>query len=323
MFKRFAISPKLLEAAMIIRVTNAQARMLGIVGKTDQDMSGVAFPYIDPVTGEAITHRIRRDNPEIKDGKSDGKYMCPAGKQRALYFPPGAREMLEEPGTPVVLAEAEKSSLALTAWAVRNKLKLLAVAMGGCWGWMENNGEGKASTPLADLNFFKGRLVYIMLDANAETNRQVKAAREALVKELLKLNCTVLVANLPQVEGVNGPDDLISLHDGDKLLKDVMDGAMVPSIAPYSEDNLARRFTEEHGKDWLYVASWGKWMHWDGSRWKQDETEEIYHQIRMVCRNLASECHHPSVAQRVGSAKTVRAVELLARTDRSPARSVV
>jgi hypothetical protein len=53
----------------------------------------------------------------------------------------------------------------------------------------------KASTPLADLNFFKGRLVYIMLDANAETNRQVKAAREALVKELLKLNCTVLVAD--------------------------------------------------------------------------------------------------------------------------------
>jgi hypothetical protein len=137
MFKRYRISPKLSEAAQIIRLTNAQARIRGIVGKVDQDMAGVAFPYINPATGEVITYRIRRDNPEIKDGKSDGKYMCPPGKQRALYFPPGAREMLEEPGTPVVLAEAEKSSLALTAWAVRNKLKLLAVAMGGCWGWME------------------------------------------------------------------------------------------------------------------------------------------------------------------------------------------
>ena len=63
-----------------------------------------------------MTARVRRDNPEIEDGKIKDKYISAYGDGRHLYFPPDARDKLQEPGTPIVLVEAEKSALALTAW---------------------------------------------------------------------------------------------------------------------------------------------------------------------------------------------------------------
>jgi hypothetical protein len=80
-------------------------------------MRGIVFPYFSPVTGRRVTARLRRDNPEIEDGKEKDKYISAYGDGRHLYFPPGSAAKLEQSDIPIALVESEKASLALTAWA--------------------------------------------------------------------------------------------------------------------------------------------------------------------------------------------------------------
>jgi putative DNA primase/helicase len=57
-------------------------------------------------------------------------------------------------------------------------------------------------------------------------------------------------------------------------------------------------------------------MIWDGTRWKFDDTLQAFNLARTVCRAAAAECNVKRVAVAVASAKTVAAVERLARGDR-------
>src|ERR1039458_209882 len=114
MFERLGIPAELLIRAGVERVTDREARdKFGIKGSGD--MSGIAFPYIDPETmsnGRRRTYvRIRRDHPEFENGKPKKKYVAPYGDRKRLYFPP-IPELFGDATVPIVLVEAEKSSLA-------------------------------------------------------------------------------------------------------------------------------------------------------------------------------------------------------------------
>jgi putative DNA primase/helicase len=219
MFARLGIPAGLLAQAGVRRVTDSEARELfGIRG--DGDMTGIIFPYPDPSDGHRITARLRRDNPEIVDGELKRKYICSFGDRRILYFPPGAATLLADPSVWVVLVESEKAALALTAWAARRGLRILAIAMGGCWGWratigkaVNHNGERvpeKGNTPGLE-HAANGRKTFVLLDANVATNEKVWAARTALVQQLRKQSADLVVLDLPSVPSVNGPDDFIGL----------------------------------------------------------------------------------------------------------------
>lgn len=244
MFTRIRVPLELLEEAHIGRVTNEVAReQYGIKGPVSRNMAGVVFPYFIPACEHRVTCRVRRDHPEIGDGKPKNKYVSAYGDNRHLYFPPQASEKLRDPATPIVLVEAEKSALALTAWATRNVENILPVATGGCWSWRGRIGKTESTKgervdvlgPLPDLAVCDGRTVYVMLDSNAATNPRVQAARNALVKELKKRGCTVKVCALPQVEGVNGPDDLIGAR-GDSALRSVLDNATAGDVGIHLKD---------------------------------------------------------------------------------------
>ena len=121
-------------------MTDSEARELfGIRG--DGDMAGIIFPYLDPSNGHRITARLRRDNPEIVDGELKRKYICPFGDRRILYFPPGAAALLADPTVWVVLVESEKAALALTAWAARRGLRIVAIAMGDVGAGARRSGK--------------------------------------------------------------------------------------------------------------------------------------------------------------------------------------
>jgi hypothetical protein len=78
MFGRLGILPELLSRAGVSRVTDAEARCdYGITA--DGDLAGIIFPYSDPLTGERVSARLRRDHPELDSG---GKPLC-------KYSPPG------------------------------------------------------------------------------------------------------------------------------------------------------------------------------------------------------------------------------------------
>ncbi|HUV96224.1 MAG TPA: hypothetical protein VMV98_02035, partial [Acidobacteriaceae bacterium] len=88
MFAKFRIPKPLLDEAGIRRVTNAQARAQGIgtaPKRAAQNMAGILFPYCDSATGDIVTLRLRRDHPEMKDGKPEDKYLCPSGGPRGLF----------------------------------------------------------------------------------------------------------------------------------------------------------------------------------------------------------------------------------------------
>lgn len=230
MFAKLGIIPDLLAKAGVERVTGTEAREnFGIKFALASDLSGIIFPYYHPKVKWRVGSRLRRDHPELDDGgKPINKYLCAYGDSRHLYFPPDAAEKLRAPDTIIVLVESEKAALALTAWAERRDIKLLALAMGGSFGWKTKrassdiapNGERiDIPGPLDDLNYCNDRKVYILLDANTTTNEQVRMARTELIVELNKAerNSTLLVCDLPSFDGVNGPDDHIGTRGDDAM----------------------------------------------------------------------------------------------------------
>jgi hypothetical protein len=118
-FTRLRIPPEMLERAAVSRVTDAEGReRYGItcVG----DVAGIVFPYPDPMTGDRVTVRLRRDHPEIgANGKPERKYVCPYADSRHLYFAPGAGLLPSDVSVPLVIVETEKSCLAVAALAER------------------------------------------------------------------------------------------------------------------------------------------------------------------------------------------------------------
>jgi hypothetical protein len=230
-FESMGIPAELLAAAGIERVTDQHAREYGITG--DGDMSGLVFPYYIPGNGNhRSTCRLRRDHPEMEEGKAKNKYKTPYGDVRHLYFPPGAKELLENLDSKIVFVEGEKSALAMLAWATRKGLPLLPIGTGGCWSWRgligkTNDASGQRvdeTGPLPDLHWVKGRKACILFDSNATTNKSVHSARQQLMRALYKFGAaSVLILDLP-LGAWNGPDDYIA-SAGDDAMEVVLTNA--------------------------------------------------------------------------------------------------
>jgi putative DNA primase/helicase len=88
-------------------------------------------------------------------------------------------------------------------------------------------------------------------------------------------------------------------------------------LAPaLSEISLADLFCLAHGENLRYVHKWGQWLRWDGTRWKEETTLLAYDCAREICREAANRCNKSSQKKAIASAKTVAAVERIARADR-------
>jgi len=101
------------------------------------------------------------------------------------------------------------------------------------------------------------------------------------------------------------------------------DGEAIETIdrpAEYADDALALRFTARHEHDLRFVNLWGRWLLWDGRRWQIDETLRGFDLSRAVAREASAEIIErkgsAKLALAVASAKTVAAIERLARADR-------
>lgn len=93
----------------------------------------------------------------------------------------------------------------------------------------------------------------------------------------------------------------------------------------YSEDMLALAFGEQHQDTYRYVAAWGKWLKWDGRRWAVEETLAAMDLARDVGRNFGQRAmtdpeltasKQVSIAYKMAEARTVGAIERMARADR-------
>src|SRR4051812_49404189 len=111
---------------------------------------------------------------------------------------------------------------------------------------------------------------------------------------------------------------------GEKVANAVADWLGYSSEADpgLSDDALALLFADRYSKNLRYVAAWNRWMVYDGTRWRHDDTLFAYDRVRELCREEAKKVRKRSGADGIKSAKTVAAVERLARADRRIAASV-
>jgi putative DNA primase/helicase len=83
----------------------------------------------------------------------------------------------------------------------------------------------------------------------------------------------------------------------------------------FSDEYIALRFAHLHQRDLRYVAMRGQWMSWNGTTWARDEILRAFDRARKLCRIVASETNKSRESKAIASAKTVAAVERLARAD--------
>lgn len=89
-----------------------------------------------------------------------------------------------------------------------------------------------------------------------------------------------------------------------------------------SDDALTQAFTTMHGENWRYVAAIGRWRHYAGGRWIDDELRLVFDMIRIVCRDEANVQSSYKAQRAIASKKTISAVEFLARSDRQLAAPI-
>jgi putative DNA primase/helicase len=106
-----------------------------------------------------------------------------------------------------------------------------------------------------------------------------------------------------------------------QLVATPVDTAQAPV---FSDDALALEFAHRHAGTLRFVATWNKWLFWDRGHWRFEETLRAWDFAREVCRDAADGCGKikAGAASSLASAKTVAAVERLARSDRRLAATI-
>jgi hypothetical protein len=94
-----------------------------------------------------------------------------------------------------------------------------------------------------------------------------------------------------------------------------------PPAVSETEFALADDFIAAHKDDLRYFAKFGKWQLWHGTGWKEDATVRVFDLARRICRRAAAN-KDKAVAKAISKARTVAAVETLARSYPSVAATV-
>jgi hypothetical protein len=103
-------------------------------------------------------------------------------------------------------------------------------------------------------------------------------------------------------------------RDGRSDSKTKTDAEDADELPPEAEDAIALVFAERHAHELRYVNAWGRWIGFEGAHWIEDTTLHTFDRARAICREIAFVGDKP--ARAVASAKTIVAVERLARADR-------
>jgi putative DNA primase/helicase len=83
-----------------------------------------------------------------------------------------------------------------------------------------------------------------------------------------------------------------------------------------SEVDIADCFADRHAHRLRYVAKGGQWLRYDGKCWREEQTLMAFDLSRALCREVAADRNNVREVKQILSAKTVAAVERIARADR-------
>src|SRR5262249_38279984 len=139
------IDPRTAQAQMIRRVPSIDgASMVGRNGAGN--FAGLLIPNIWPGADYIREYRLRRDHPDIENGKPKFRYVAPPGRGNLLYFPVGTDPaLLADTDLPIVITEGEFKTIALDQLARHDQrpgeLRFLACGLSGVWNWRGTIGK--------------------------------------------------------------------------------------------------------------------------------------------------------------------------------------
>jgi putative DNA primase/helicase len=95
---------------------------------------------------------------------------------------------------------------------------------------------------------------------------------------------------------------------------------------PFSDDALATELVAIHENSLRYVGAWSKWLYWDGTVWREDDTGSSGHKALLVCRAASERAKAApksgALPRALASARTRGAVLNLASTNPALAATV-
>ncbi|MBI2761807.1 MAG: hypothetical protein HYX51_10325 [Chloroflexi bacterium] len=97
-----------------------------------------------------------------------------------------------------------------------------------------------------------------------------------------------------QAGGNSRPDDPWTHEQAERLVANIADSEP-PPLRGQPDDTFrtdmgnADRLLKRYGDHLRYVSAWGKWLTWDGKRWKPDETLQVERWAKEVVRGILVE----------------------------------
>jgi predicted P-loop ATPase len=227
------IDRKHADDAMLSRVSSFEGSEL--LGNRRGDCAGLLIPYLTPGESNLHSYRIRRDNPEVENGKPKAKYLAPPGAGNRVYFPRCfGPEALADTSLDIVITEGEFKAIALACLARHNATatRFLPLGIPGVWNWRGTigkvtNAKGARVDEKGVVSDFEriawgGRRVVIAFDADAATKPDVRAARWQLSRELRSRGALVGFLEWDIAHG-KGVDDWLGSRGPEEVLAALAD----------------------------------------------------------------------------------------------------
>ena len=275
--------PRVLDAAteLVGRAPAAPARKSKSVPPVDDLGPATAkWDYLD-ASSKLIAVVYRYDPPGRK------KEFRPWDARRRKMAPPDPRPLYNQPGVTgaaqVVLVEGEKCAQSLIDTGI-----VTTTAMHGA----------NAPVEKTDWSPLAGKAVLIWPDRDKPGWEYATQAAQAILSAGAK-TCHILYPPEEAKDGWDAADAVAEGFDvaaflthGPRLQMHDIDEDAEPVVSSDesvwgTEDALALAFTRRYHRDWRYVAAWGRWLVWDGHRWRTEDTLAATDLTRSVCRHAA------------------------------------
>jgi putative DNA primase/helicase len=213
----------------------------------------------------------------------------------------------------VVITEGEAKADLLASWNVP-----ATCCAGGAGKWRPEHSE-----------FLRGADVILLPDNDAPGAKHV----ESVAASLQGIAASIKILGLPSlppkgdlIDWQRNGGTVERLHEliereAKPWTPKAKDEAHEARTPEFSDEALALRFAERHAAALCYVAAWSRWLSFDGKQWSFDSTLLAFDRSRQICREAAAS-RKGKIAAQLASAKTVAAVERLAKADRRLAATV-
>lgn len=226
-------------------------------------------------------YQYRPDAPRNGKNGKPIKYETRTGQPVVIDVPTRALADIDDPSVPLWITEGPVKADSACS------VELCCIALTGVWNWRGVNSKG-GKTIVADFEAIAldGRRVIIAFDSDALSKVSVYDAAQRLSAALVARGARVEYLHLPDSPDVKlGLDDFLARGGTVDKLEALVDSdpgerPTPPTSEPTGIDGHhltdlgnAHRLIAAHGDSLRYVAKWGRWLAWDGTRFVVDDDD--------------------------------------------------